>query len=166
MADFKYELESLAITKCKLVIEYYKKYGRQPSNAHHNNELKKLGHWISVMRSAKANESRGYIFYPIIQKMVEDAGFPYIFDKIDYNLHAAKICMEVIDYTKKNGFYPSTLNVDSNVRKLSYWLGRVRSANKGVGSSKMYSNLIQISVNEGLPHMFTEDWRDDLYKGV
>ena len=68
------DLEAKAKDKCQHAMDFRIKEGRWPkSNS-------KDGHWLVGIRKAKKG-LEGRAFYPSLQKMAEDAGFPDMFDK-------------------------------------------------------------------------------------
>jgi hypothetical protein len=159
----KIDLEQDAIDKCNKVIEFRKKHGHYPNQRSNDEDERKLGIWFVHIRIAKhGNETRS-VFYPILEKMVVDAGYPELFNKIDREQEAIDNCNEVIEFKKKHGRYPSCKSKDEDERKLGQWLINMRRAKQGKRIRNIFYPILETMVKKvRLPNMFNSNWEDDL----
>jgi len=147
--------EDHAIKMTQEVINYYNENDTYPSVHDKDSEVKKLGRWLSGMRKAKKGKDTR-IFYQSLQDLANKAGLPNMFDNVDREQEALEKCQEVINYYNENGTYPSTMDKDSEVKKLGNWLNQMRQAKKGKvkGGSTFYPSLQDLANKAGLPNMF------------
>jgi len=160
--------EEHAIYMCNQVIEFHKKYGKYPSSVPSKSEEHKMGVWLAGMRLAKQGKLSN-IFYPILEKMAIDAGYPDMFNNIGEQ-NAIDKCNQVIEFKKKHGRYPRTTSKDYCERKLGQWLSNMRTAKQGKGRNKQgkgtvfYPILEKMSVDAGCSDMFNNREREAIDK--
>jgi len=74
-------IEQMALDKCKKVIDYYNMYGNFPSQTHSVDEFRKLGVWLSVMKTRKQGKgSSRNVYHESLQILAEKHGLPDMFN--------------------------------------------------------------------------------------
>lgn len=154
-----YGREGNAIFMCKKVIEFTKEHGRYPNKECKNQHEKRLGIWIQLMRKAKkmheATERNGAcIFYPILEQMAVEAGFPEMFNIRDLESISIKKCAQVIEFYQTYNHYPVKESNDPYEKNLGHWLSNMKQAKKGKSKTKLYNSCKQMAEKANLYNMF------------
>lgn len=146
--------ENNAIKICAEVIKFKIETNTYPSQASKNKHIQKLARWLSNKRTAK--QGRGnIIFYPVLELMAIEAGFPDMFNTTDKERIAIEKCQQLIYFMKKYNRYPSQKSKNKDERKLSVWLNRMRQIKKeNKGKGKFYTSLERMVIEAGFPDMF------------
>jgi hypothetical protein len=142
------DLEKEAIERCKELINY-----KQQNEGKNPPVKSSSGRWLYTMRQAKKGNN-AHTWYPILDKMAEDAGYPGLFDACDASFNsrekeAIKKCQELINYKKENnGKNP---HWKSSSRQ---WLKQMRQTKKGNRNSVWYPILDELVADAGYPGLF------------
>lgn len=165
MAD--QDMHARAIKRCHDLINFMNSTGRSPNHYSDDPYEFKLSNWLCGMKFTKSRGrtknkmSRKRIFYPILQEMVENAGYPDAFDGGDKMTPSSlsKMMIEhadaMIEFVSANGRYPKRSEVDDRIyrRIIAYRQPR----------KLKLPELVKIRIEEsGLPNMFSRDWRVDI----
>ena len=85
--DFK-----IPYVKCQSVIDFKNNNGRYPNPASNDKAEKHLGIWVTLMRRSKNGAKNATSkFYPQIQQMIAEQGYPYAFDNKSLQLEKAHV---------------------------------------------------------------------------
>jgi superfamily II DNA or RNA helicase len=84
------------------IIQFMKKNGdRNPQQKSKNLYENKLSEKLSTLKKAKKGQGN-YTFYPSLQKMAEDAGYPNLFETEDLEANAQEDVKKIIEFKKNN----------------------------------------------------------------
>jgi superfamily II DNA or RNA helicase len=145
--------EQIALDTCKQVIDYIDTNGKYPVYNSKDRAVAKLGKWVTRIRAAKQGKGK-HIFYPSINQLVIDAGYPKLFDTINKEQNALDACKQVIDYIDTNGKFPSTGSTNPDIAKLAGWVSKIRGSKQGKGKGTWYPSLQALADKAGLPNLF------------
>jgi superfamily II DNA or RNA helicase len=162
-------LEERAMMRAKALVDFYKDNNRFPSSISQNEDEKKLGQWLSNMRTAAKGKRRGTL-YDSVKQVLNDEIPHWLETEEDRAIKNAKA---LVDFYKDNNRFPSKHSQTEDEKKLGRWLVDMRLASKGIGSSTLYDSVKQL-LNDEIPHWLeTEEDRSiknakallDFYKG-
>ena len=134
--DYDSNDEQKAIAMCKKVIEFYKSHNRPLSGLSRNE--KKLSAWLASMKSAKQGTSKSKVWYPILEQMTIDAGFPAMFDIIDKGIELNKKLTTVFDWIDINNKYPTINKYDNIENRHASFLSNLRHGVLSTGTCRLY----------------------------
>jgi len=129
--------EAINIDICKKVIEFINTNNKYPYGESPDDYERRLGQWVSAMKSAKAGKGHR-VLYPSVVKLMIEAGHSTIFERVDLEAVAIDKCNQVINFIKIQGRHPSLKSYDRTEIMLCRWVNRMISA-KSSNSSKRHT---------------------------
>ena len=146
--------ENNAIKICAEVIKVKIETNTYPSYGSKNKNIRKLAQWLSNMRTAKQGKGNSK-FYPVLEQMATEAGFPDMFNITDTEIVACERCQQLINFINDHGRNPSKESQNIDEKKLGIWLSNMRKAKKdGQNGSKFYTVLEQMAIDAGFHNLF------------
>ena len=152
------DFEEVAISNYKKVIIFLKNNNRYPSKESKDAEEKQLGIWLSGCRYAKKYPTRKTVsFYPILNELCVQDGYPDMFDSVDDNIKltkAIKKCNELIKFILEYKRTPIKTSTNEYEKELGTWLSIQKKAKLGKGKYTWFPALDEIAKNNGMHSLF------------
>jgi superfamily II DNA or RNA helicase/uncharacterized protein YozE (UPF0346 family) len=108
---------------------YVEENGKYPTYCSKDQEIKKLGYWISGMRRAKKGKGGRLMTQDRIDKLELLPNWAWDIDDM-WNDNYEK----VKKYIEENRKYPSAMSKDQEIKKLGEWISNMRRAKRGKGN--------------------------------
>ena len=132
--------------------EFVKKHNRFPTPDSEDTHEKMMAKFMSSRRLGKRGKKGN--FYESDQKIAESFGIPNLFISIDLEKVSNENTKKACEFYKLYNRLPFCHSKDQEEVKLSSFIGKRRSAKKGVGRSKFYESDQKIAESYGLPNLF------------
>jgi superfamily II DNA or RNA helicase len=150
LEDNWWNIEAQALERAKDLIEWIRENGKTPSTNAKDPIEKKLGSWLSCMKSAK----KGYgdrVLYPSVEKMLIDTlGTEWW----DLEARAITRARELVNWVLSKGQTPSNSAKDIVEKKLASWFNDMKKSKRG----KICSRGLYPSVEKILVDSLGDDW--------
>jgi len=146
-----------AINDLRKVLQRIQKRGCLPKGKSKDPQEVKDSIWINSKRQTKAGRGKS-IWYPELDKIAEQYGFPNIFD-IKKRYGSGEMidkAHEVLRRTQKRGCLPKSNSEDLQEVKDASWFNSRRQSKMGKGSSIWYTELDKIAKQYGFPSAFNK----------
>lgn len=147
----KFMGEDNAIMMCNKVIEFCNYHnGTYPVQKSHDEDEKRIGTWLRNMRSIKnGNDGCKGNFYPSLDKLAIEAGYPDMFSLIDREQKAIQKITEICDFIDVNNRTPVDSSSNDNERYLARALQGFRQSKSGNGKLIWYDIVQTIANSRG-----------------
>lgn len=146
--------ESYMVDITHKVCDFMDKYHRTPSSKSKDRYEATLGIWITNMKKRK--KTRKYVYYPIIESIASDRGYPNLFIYEDLQQNAIDMTYNVCKFVNEYNKITSQTSKDPYERKLSQWLNNMRNSIDGTNNYRgvFYPILEEIALKMGCPNLF------------
>jgi len=143
LSDWQWEidLKQESIDKACEIFKYAEKIGRLPKNREKNVD------WVKTKKQAKVGKGNGTIWYPELEEIAKQHGFPNVFD-ISLKQKAIEQAHEIFKYAKKTGRLPK--KEEKNVN----WIQNKKQYKAGKGKGIWYPELDEIAKQYGFSNAF------------
>jgi superfamily II DNA/RNA helicase len=144
----KEDLEANAIETANQVVEWVREHdGKTPRNHCKDPVEKKIGQWLSIMKSAKRHKgNRSNVLYPSVEQILIEALGENWWENVDREANAIETANQVVEWVRANKKTPRNHSKDPVEKKLGQWLSNIKSTKRGKGDNVLYPSVEKILI--------------------
>lgn len=149
--------EQEVIEQARGIFQRAKSRGRLPSRRSKDLQQKQDSNWIHNKKAAKTRPGRSAKrqWYPVINTIAEEYGFPGVFDISDREQKVITQAREIFQRAKKRGLPHNRSKDPQDIKDLG-WINNKKSAMAGKGNARSYPVLKKIAKEHGFPDVFND----------
>ncbi len=124
--------EERAIRWARAVAEFFARTGRFPSQKSNDPDEKRMGQWLSNMRSVKRGRKTDVVLRPAAEAILDAIPKPWCSDlQAEQNAAAIANAHAVAAFFARTGRFPSKIAKDADEKRMGQWLWQMRLAKRG-----------------------------------